>query len=40
MRDPPGGRIIPLLERLDPAISEVIDSPEMTQQTTAIETLF
>jgi hypothetical protein len=29
-----------LLERLDHAILEVIDNPEKTQQTTAIETLF
>jgi hypothetical protein len=29
-----------LLERLDQAILEVIDNPEKTQQTTAIETLF
>ena len=28
------------LERLDQAILEVIDNPEKTQQTTAIETLF
>ena len=28
-----------LLERLDPAILEVIDKPEKTQQTTAIGTL-
>jgi len=32
-----GGR---LLERLDQAILDVIDSPEKTQQTTAIGTLF
>ena len=29
-----------LLERLDQAILDVIDNPEKTQQTTAIETLF
>ena len=29
-----------LLERLDQAILEVIDNPQKTQQTTAIETLF
>jgi hypothetical protein len=29
-----------LLERLDQAILEVIDSPQLTQQTTAIGTLF
>jgi hypothetical protein len=29
-----------LLERLDQAILDVIDSPEKTQQTTAIGTLF
>jgi hypothetical protein len=29
-----------LLERLDQAISEVIDKPAKTQQTTAIGTLF
>jgi len=29
-----------LLERLDQAILDVIDSPERTQQTTAIGTLF
>jgi hypothetical protein len=29
-----------LLERLDQAILEVIDSPKLTQQTTAIGTLF
>jgi hypothetical protein len=29
-----------LLERLDPAILDLIDNPEKTQQTTAIGTLF
>jgi hypothetical protein len=29
-----------LLERLDQPILDVIDNPEKTQQTTAIETLF
>ena len=29
-----------LLERLDQALLDVIDNPEKTQQTTAIETLF
>jgi hypothetical protein len=29
-----------ILERLDQAILEVIDSPKLTQQTTAIGTLF
>ena len=29
-----------LLERLDQPILEVIDNPEQTQQTTAVETLF
>jgi hypothetical protein len=29
-----------ILERLDQAILEVIDSPQLTQQTTAIGTLF
>jgi hypothetical protein len=29
-----------LLERLDQAIMDIIDSPEKTQQTTAIGTLF
>jgi hypothetical protein len=29
-----------LLERLDQGILEVIDNPQKTQQTTAIETLF